>query len=92
MKKHHRHGTHTAILNRLKRAVGHLNKVNEMIEAGEPCLNVAQQLQAVESAITNAKKTLIRDHLEHCLDDVVGPMDAKQHSEIEEFKAIAKYL
>lgn len=92
MSNSHRHRTHPAVLNRLRRAHGHLARVIEMIEAGEPCLPVAQQLQAVERAVANAKTTLIEDHLDHCLDAVVGPMDAEQRHRIDEFKKIAKYL
>lgn len=88
----HRHQSHPAIINRLKRTEGHLRKVIKMIEDGQPCLDVAQQLYAVESAVAKAKTTLIEDHLDHCLDEVVGPMDAAQRREIEMFKAIAKYL
>jgi DNA-binding FrmR family transcriptional regulator len=29
---------------------------------------LAQQLHAVESAVINAKRELIHDHIEHCLD------------------------
>jgi uncharacterized protein len=92
MNEAHRHQSHPVVINRLKRAHGHLRKVIEMIEAGRPCLDVAQQLHAVESAVANAKTTLIEDHLDHCLDTVVGPMDAEQRQEIDDFKAIAKYL
>lgn len=46
-------------------------KVIDMIEAGRPCLDLAQQLHAVESAIHAAKKTLIHDHLDHRLDAAV---------------------
>ena len=88
----HVHETHPAIVKRLKRADGHLRKVIEMIEAGRPCLDVAQQLQAVESAIGQAKKTLIQDHLDHCLEDVVGPLAKGQRRSIDEFKEITKYL
>ncbi len=56
---------------RLKRAHGHLNKVIAMLEEGRDCVTVAQQLQAVESAVIKAKKALIRDHVEHCLDDAM---------------------
>ena len=49
-----------------------------MIEAERPCLELAQQMHAVEKAIGQAKKALIEDHLDHCLDTVVGPMDAGQ--------------
>lgn len=92
MSEEHRHQSHPDVINRLKRANGHLRKVIEMIELGRPCLDVAQQLHAVEKAVANAKTTLIEDHLDHCLDSVVGPMDASQRQEISDFKAIAKYL
>ena len=88
----HVHATHPAIVARLKRADGHLRAVIEMIEAGKPCLEVAQQLQAVEKAIAQAKKTLIQDHLDHCLEDVVGPLAKEQRRSIDEFKEITKYL
>lgn len=92
MSHDHRHSTHPAIVNRLRRANGHLQKVVAMIEAGDSCLRIAQQLQAVESAIANAKATLIKDHLDHCLDAVVGSLGAEERQEIEDFKKIAKFL
>jgi len=87
-----RHRTHPEIVNRLKRAEGHLRSVIEMIEAGRPCLDVAQQMHAVEKAIARAKRTLIEDHLDHCLDAVAQPLDAVRRREIDAFREIAKYL
>ena len=92
MAEQHIHETHPEIVKRLKRADGHLKSIIEMIEAGRPCLDVAQQLHAVEKAICQAKKTLIQDHLDHCLEDVVGPLAAEQRRSIDEFKEITKYL
>ncbi|MER8886489.1 metal-sensing transcriptional repressor [Mesorhizobium sp. M0663] len=91
-KQPHTHETHPDIVKRLKRAGGHLKGVIEMIEAGRPCLDLAQQLHAVERAIAQAKKTLIQDHLNHCLEDVVGPLAREQRRSIDEFKDITKYL
>ncbi|MBN9052656.1 MAG: metal-sensing transcriptional repressor [Rhizobiales bacterium] len=88
----HRHDTHPDIIKRLKRADGHLKSVIAMIEAGKPCLDIAQQLQAVEKAITNAKRTLIQDHIDHCLEDAVGAIPREQRGPIDDFKAITKYL
>lgn len=88
----HRHDTHPDIVKRLKRAEGHLKSVVAMIEAGKPCLDIAQQLHAVEKAITNAKRTLIQDHLDHCLEDAVGALGREQRQTIDEFKTITKYL
>ena len=90
--REHLHQTHPEIVKRLKRADGHLRSIIGMIEEGRPCLDVAQQLQAVEKAIAQAKKTLIQDHLDHCLEDVVGPLPRGQRKSIDEFKEITKYL
>jgi uncharacterized protein len=93
MNQHARvHETHPDIVKRLKRADGHLRSVIEMIETRRPCLDIAQQLHAVEKAISQAKKTLIQDHLDHCLEDVVGPLAREQRRAIDEFKDITKYL
>ena len=87
----HLHETHPAIVKRLKRAAGHLNTIITMIESHRSCLELAQQLHAVEKAVANAKKTLIHDHIDHCLDESVdhGGRSAKA---LEEFKEITKYL
>lgn len=88
----HKHDTHPEIVKRLRRAEGHLRSVIAMIEVGKPCLDLAQQLHAVEKAIANAKRTLIQDHLDHCLEDAVGSLARDQRRSIDEFKAITKYL
>ena len=88
----HRHASHPDIVKRLKRAEGHLRSVVAMIEAGKPCLDVTQQLHAVEKAVAQAKRTLIQDHLEHCLEDAIGPLPRERRSSVDDFKEIAKYL
>jgi uncharacterized protein len=88
----HLHQSHPEIIKRLRRAEGHLHKVIGMVEEGRPCLDLAQQLHAVESAIHEAKKTLIHDHLDHCLETAVGPVSQEARVPIEEFKSITKYL
>ena len=88
----HRHASHPEIVKRLRRAEGHLRSVVAMIEDGKPCLDVAQQLHAVEKAVTQAKRTLIQDHLDNCLEDAVGPLPRERRRSIDEFKEIAKYL
>ena len=82
------HASHPKIIGRLKRADGHLRAVIAMIEAGKPCLELAQQLQAVEAAIGKAKKELIQDHIFHCLDDAGSNVPAA----VEELKQLAKFL
>lgn len=87
-----RHHSHPEVINRLKRAHGHLAKIIAMIESEEPCVKVAQQLQAVESALTNAKRTFVEDHIAHCFDEESLADPRQRKKEIEEFKSITKYL
>jgi DNA-binding FrmR family transcriptional regulator len=77
---------------RLRRADGHLHMIIKMMEEGRPCLALAQQLQAVENAIDNAKKALIHDHIDHCLDRSMRTPGPKSRVALKEFKAITKYL
>lgn len=86
------HQSHPEINKRLKRAEGHLKTIIAMIEQGRSCVDIAQQLHAVEKAICSAKKTLIHDHVDHCLEQSVGPMARDARAPINEFKEISKYL
>jgi hypothetical protein len=56
------------------------------------CLDLAQQLQALESVIHNAKRTLIQDHMEHCIGDAVSGGGLSAAQALREFKALSKYL
>jgi DNA-binding FrmR family transcriptional regulator len=57
-----------------------------MLEENRPCVDLAQQLHAVENAICNAKRELVNDHIEHCLDEMA------RGDAVREFKALSKYL
>lgn len=81
------HASHPDIVKRLKRVEGHIRSVIAMIEQGRSCVDLAQQLHAVEAAVTSAKRELIHDHIEHCLD---GGESAK--GDLKEIKQLAKYL
>lgn len=92
MTEHHRHQSHPDIVKRLKRAEGHLRSIVEMIESERSCVDIAQQLHAVEKAVGQAKKTLIQDHLDNCLEEAVGALPREQRRPIDEFKEITKYF
>lgn len=88
----HLHQSHAAIIKRLKRAEGHLRSIIGMLEADRPCVDIAQQLHAVEKAVCQAKRTLIQDHIDHCLEHSVAALGSGDHAALEEFKQISKYL
>ncbi len=95
MKSQSIHSQHDNISRRLKRAEGHLRSIIQMIDDQRPCLEIAQQLHAVEKAITQAKRTMIQDHIDHCLEDTLKKTKPRKDSDnkaLAEFKEITKYL
>ena len=67
----HVHETTQAVLNRLSRAIGHLESVRKMVENGRDCSEVLIQIAAVRAAITNIGKVILQDHIQHCIVDAV---------------------
>ncbi len=86
------HESHPAIIKRLKRAEGHLRTTVQMMEMNKPCLAIAQQLHAVEKSVAAAKKALVHDHIDHCLNHALNPATAGGSKALIEFKEITKYL
>ncbi|GAJ30552.1 metal-sensing transcriptional repressor [Acidomonas methanolica] len=87
-----KHSSHPEIVRRLKQAHGQLAATLSMFDDGRSCLDLAQQLQAVESVIHNAKRTLIQDHMAHCIGDAIGEPRMNTEQAMREFKALSKYL
>ena len=71
----HVHENQKAVINRLARALGHLEKVKRMEEEGYDCSEVLVQLAAVRSALDNTGKVILQDHLRHCMVDAVAAGD-----------------
>ena len=67
----HKHENTKAVVNRLARAIGHLESVKRMVEDGRDCTEVLIQLAAVRSALNSTAKVILKDHLEHCITDAV---------------------
>ncbi len=92
----HSHGhthTHTqtkAVINRLSRAIGHLESVKRMVESGRDCSEVLVQLAAVRSALNNTAKVILKDHLEHCIADAAGDDSSEELAAL--YDAIDKFM
>ncbi|MDD7220043.1 MAG: metal-sensing transcriptional repressor [Clostridia bacterium] len=79
----HSHAHTKAVLNRLSRAIGHLESIKRMVEDGRDCSEVLIQLSAVKSAINNTGKIILQDHIEHCIVDAVEQGDKEAIKELE---------
>jgi len=86
----HTHENTKAVLNRLSRAIGHLESVKRMVEDGRDCSEVLVQLSAVKSALNNTGKIILQDHIKHCLVDAVQTGDMQEIEELN--KAIDQFM
>ena len=86
----HVHENQKAVVNRLARAIGHLEKVKRMVEEGYDCAEVLIQLAAVRSALDNTGKVILQDHMRHCMVDAVAAGDLEAIDEL--CQAIDTYM
>ena len=86
----HSHENTKAVLNRLSRAIGHLQSIRRMVEDGRDCSEVLIQLSAVKAALNNTGKVILQDHIEHCLVDAIESGDMKAIEELN--KAIDQFV
>ena len=80
----HAHTQTKAVIDRLSRSIGHLEKVRRMVEDGEDCSKVLVQLSAVKAAVNNTGKLILKDHIEHCLVDAIEHGDRHTLEELNE--------
>lgn len=86
----HVHENQKAVINRLARAIGHLEKVKRMVEDGTDCSEVLIQLAAVRSALDNTGKVILKDHIHHCMVDAVAAGDEEAIDSL--CQAVDKFL
>ncbi|MGN0795950.1 MAG: metal-sensing transcriptional repressor [Christensenellales bacterium] len=70
-----KHEYTASVINRLSRAIGHLNSVKTMVEKGRDCSEILIQLSAVKAEIANTSKVILKDHLDHCIVNAVKSND-----------------
>ena len=86
----HTHQNTKAVLNRISRAIGHLESIKRMVESGRDCSEVLIQLSAVKAAINNTGKVILHDHIAHCIVDAVESGDTEALEELN--RAIDQFI
>lgn len=77
MIEEHHHQDTKKVLNRMSRAIGHMESIKRMVEEGRDCSEILIQLSAVRSAINNVGKIILQDHINNCVIDAVETGDKK---------------
>lgn len=79
----HSHEHTQDVINRLSRAIGHLESVKTMVENGRDCSEVLVQIAAVRGALSATSKVILKDHIKHCIVHAIEDGDQKALDELE---------
>jgi DNA-binding FrmR family transcriptional regulator len=70
------------LLKRLARVEGQIRGVTRMVEEDRYCIDVLQQMSAVQAAMDKVALGLLDDHVKHCMAE--GADDEKRRQEMTE--------
>lgn len=87
---YHHHENTRALINRMNRAIGHMESIKTMIEHERDCSEILVQIAAVRSAINNIGKIVLEDHINHCIVEAIEQKDQDALDELSE--AISKFI
>lgn len=86
----HNHPKSKHVINRLSRAIGHLESVKKMAEEGRDCSELLTQISAVIAALHGVSKVVLEDHINHCVVEAAKEGDKKVVNDL--IDAINQYI
>jgi DNA-binding FrmR family transcriptional regulator len=86
----HQHKDTKKVLDRMSRAIGHMESIKRMVEEGRDCSEILIQISAVRSALNNVGKIILQDHISHCVVEAVETGDRKVLEDLN--NAVGKFL
>lgn len=63
---------------RLAKAIGHLTAVQKMVEDERYCIDVLNQMKAVQAALDKTAQLMLKQHLETCVVEAIKADDAER--------------
>ena len=74
-----KHPNHKPQITRLKRAEGQLRGVVRLIDEGKYCIDILNQLKAVQKALASVEANILETHIEKCVAKAISsPSEAQQ--------------
>ncbi len=70
------------VIRRLKTTEGHIRGVQRMVEDGAYCIDVIQQIQAVQAALNKISADILDRHLNSCLITAVRGDDPAERERV----------
>ncbi len=78
------------VLRLLRTARGQLEGILKMVGEDRYCLDISNQILAVQAVLTKANREILHAHLEHCVRESLGGGDSRQ--KVEELLALLDKL
>jgi len=83
----------TACLARLRRIEGQVRGIARMVENDRYCIDVLAQVAAVRAALKGVEEVVLKDHVEHCVENAIRSGDpAEQREKVEELLGVLRKL
>jgi DNA-binding FrmR family transcriptional regulator len=70
------------ILSRLRSAAGHVNGVARMVEEDQYCIDVINQINAVQAALNKIALQVLDDHMHHCVTEAIRSDDPAERERV----------
>jgi DNA-binding FrmR family transcriptional regulator len=74
--------TTDSILNRLKSIEGHVRGIERMVESGNYCIDIVNQILAVQRALQKVNSMVLDRHLHTCVTTAIRGEDPDQRERI----------
>ncbi|MGF1506515.1 MAG: metal-sensitive transcriptional regulator [Anaerolineae bacterium] len=70
------------LVSRLKSVAGHVKGIARMVDEDAYCIDVIQQVQAVQAALNKVSLLVLDDHLHHCVTEALRSEDPGERQRV----------
>ncbi|WP_413376451.1 metal-sensitive transcriptional regulator [Alkalihalobacillus sp. 1P02AB] len=78
------------LLNRLKRIEGQVRGIHSMVESDRYCVDILNQIAAVQAALNKVSVALTEDHTHHCVSKAI--QEGNGEEAIDELMTVVKRM
>ena len=72
----------TAIIRRLKSVEGHIRGIEKMVEEDAYCIDIVNQIQAVQAALNKVNSLVLDQHLHTCVTAAIRSDDVDERERV----------
>jgi DNA-binding FrmR family transcriptional regulator len=74
--------TQQDVLNRLRSIAGHINGVTRMVEEDQYCIDIINQVQAVQAALNKVSLMVLDNHMHTCVTEAIRSDDPAERERV----------